>query len=102
MKTEENHKFTFLQSKITLQKSNDWSYEKEWRLMCEFEKTLDRKEERCRVKKNPTALYLGCQISDKNRTKLIKIAKEKKIPIYQMFIVDSTQEYEIDYKLIES
>lgn len=41
---------------------------------------------------------MGDKISEKNQGLLNQISKEKKIPIYKMFVDYSSREYKLDYK----
>lgn len=62
-----------------IQKSVDWEYEKEWRLICH---DLDRKY----ISIKPDALYLGNKIEYKVAEKLWEIAQDKKIDVNIMMI----------------
>lgn len=70
-------------SKCLLMKSNDWEYEKEWRL---FSPPLLEPSSDYNVifKTKPTALYIGARTSNENSNTLRNICKEKNIPCYQM------------------
>lgn len=57
-------------------KSEEWSYENEWRIVF-------TKEDVEFVKINPKAIYLGCKISDELKEILISICKTKEIECYQ-------------------
>lgn len=62
-----------------LNKSIDWNYEKEFRMLYppNFSSLYD-------MPIKPSCLYLGNKISNINQNKIIKIAKEMKIPIRKM------------------
>lgn len=66
-----------------MHKAPEWQYEKEWRFIHPFEKTL--------VNVNypmptPSAVYVGSRISPDNKEKIKSIALAKKIPVYQMHL----------------
>lgn len=87
----------FIVQKALLNKSTDWSYEKEWRLM-----SLGRTQElRKYLSLKPTAIYLGVEISDINKKILMTLAKEKNIKTYQMFIDTESPEFKMEYIEIE-
>lgn len=70
-------------------KSEDWSYEKEWRIF-----QLPDKEP---IMKLPKArkVYLGANMEDRAKQRIIDVAKSKKIPVYQMFL--KSDKYKFDY-----
>lgn len=87
----------FIVQKALLNKSTDWSYEKEWRLMS----LGHNNEPRQSISLKPTAIYLGVEISDINKKILITLAKEKNIKIYQMFIDIESPDFKLEYQEIE-
>lgn len=68
--------------KTVLIKYEQWKYEQEWRLISNKE-YADKNEQKFHIPK-PKAIYLGAKIKSENRDKIIKIAKNKKIKVYQM------------------
>ena len=74
-------------------KSSDWSYEQEWRII-----GIDMQKQTMKL---PPArkLFLGANIEEPTRNKLIEIAKKKQIPVYQMFL--SSDKYKFEYYKIE-
>lgn len=73
-----------------LSKSNEWSYENEWRIICDSE---EPKGMEWRVPK-PKAIYLGCNMSEKHKNELSKIADELDIKKFVM------QMKEDEFKLV--
>ena len=87
-----------LATKIIMNKSNVWSYEKEWRLMLS---NVDFKESKhFPANKRPSAVYLGRRIAPINEKILCLLAEEKDIPVYKMYIDDASPSYELDYRRI--
>ncbi len=82
-----------LSTKLALNKSKDWSYEKEWRLIVSRECPIVIEDECCFVKKKATAIYVGEQMDEYNKNELLKIARNKKIPIYEMYSDYSSKNY---------
>lgn len=87
--------------KTFLTKSKEWSYEEEVR--CVF--STENEEEFKSIGNGkylytmPTAIkkiYLGCKISEENKEKITKIAKEKNIKVYQF--VESSDKYKLIIK----
>ncbi|MCR8559233.1 DUF2971 domain-containing protein [Mucilaginibacter sp. BJC16-A38] len=80
----------------SLIKSKDWEYEQEWRL------TIFRQNDSFPQKMTvpyPKAIYLGTRFNSNGkelRDKLFKIAKQKKIPVFQMV------KHPNEFKLIHS
>lgn len=82
--------------KAFLHKSTQWEYEKEWRLIlnrvgCDYSKPVD-------IIQPPKAIYYGSNISSINRKILHSIAKGKELREYQMYIDDSSSNYEMRFK----
>lgn len=78
-----------LPTKIVLNKCYEWKYEKEWRLLYRIEDFISmynplKNGYKVISHMQPTAVFLGCQISTKNERLICQIAKEKKIPVYKM------------------
>lgn len=70
-------------------KSEEWRYEKEWRLIKMGNVSPISKFP------NPSKIFLGCNINEHNKKLLIEIAKEKNIPIFQMRL--EPDEYKFSY-----
>lgn len=61
-----------------LTKDDAWSYENEWRILSSASQNAD-------IKMPPiTCIYLGADIGERNRTKILKIANKLQIPVKQM------------------
>ena len=87
-----------LATKIVMNKSDVWCYEKEWRLMLS---NVDFKNNKHHpATKKPTGVYLGRRISPINEKLLCLLAKEKAIPVYKMQLDDSSPTYELAYQKI--
>ncbi|MBD5467419.1 MAG: DUF2971 domain-containing protein [Lachnospiraceae bacterium] len=95
--TEELYNDGFLFTKAALHKSNDWSYENEWRIICSTPNLTIEQKDRYPIKKRPIAIYLGSQIPNYYRKMLMHIADEKGIPRYQMYVKNYSSKYELDY-----
>lgn len=85
--------------RIILQKSKDWKYEKEWR-MISARKLNESKDNKRFLSLPPKAIYLGCKIEDNKKDMLVEIAKEKMIPVFQMFIDFSKNKYKLSFREI--
>lgn len=70
-------------------KSEDWKYEKEWRI-------LQLKDNKFTMKL-PTArkVFLGANMEESAKRRVIEIAQKKKIPIFQMYL--KMDQYKFDY-----
>ncbi|QPP28316.1 DUF2971 domain-containing protein [Pseudomonas aeruginosa] len=62
-------------------KSDDWEYEREWRLVRLRQTNGDGSNIST---PKPTAIYLGAFISDQNKEKIVKIASTREIPVFRM------------------
>ena len=83
----------FVVHKALLNKSTNWSYEKEWRLIS----LSDNPKCTEQIKLKPKAIYLGIDISPINSKILKHFAKEKGIPVYQMNINIESIAYDLNY-----
>ncbi len=83
-----NKDFSVFNRMLFTTKRKEWKYEQEWRLCLPL--SLSEMNNGVRYKSvgtlKPLAVYLGDQISDENGEKLLEIAQQKQIPIYQMYI----------------
>ncbi len=95
--TEELYDDGFLFTKAALYKSNDWSYENEWRITCSTPNLAVEQKDRYPIRKKPIAIYFGSQIPEFYRKMLMHIADEKGIPRYQMYVKNYSSKYELDY-----
>lgn len=88
--------------KYLLFKSMDWSYEREWRVIKQTNLELDDKRDFDYIDYiRPKEIFLGAFISDKNKAKLVDIAKQKNIKVYQMLLEDDNISYKMNYKEIK-
>lgn len=72
-----------------------WQYEKEYRCsMGAVSKGMPY------INATPKAIYIGMNCSKENCNKLIAVAKELSIPIYQMILDDLTENYSLEEKLL--
>ena len=72
-----------------------WQYEKEYRCsMGAVAKGMPY------INATPKAIYIGMNCSKENCNKLIAVAKELSIPIYQMILDDLTENYSLEEKLL--
>jgi hypothetical protein len=76
-----------------INKSNEWSYEKEWRIV-----SIYNLESGLFSVQKPKAVYLGAKADDKFKKRVIKIAKNRDFNVYQMQIKAS--EYALEAKKI--
>ncbi len=80
--TQDINKFNCLMSSyVTMEKSTEWQYEREWRLAISWGPSA---EPFAKPVPTPTAVYLGAKISAENEKLIIDIAKKKSIPVYKM------------------
>lgn len=70
-------------------KSQDWEYEKEWRII-----TINQERPTLKLPP-PRKVFLGVNMEDKAKTKVIEIAKKKHIPVYQMILL--SDRYKFDF-----
>lgn len=79
--------------KTLLYKSNDWSHEKEWRIISQCD-TFPM------ITQKPVAVYLGINMSKENRSKLLDFANKNNIMVFEMYIDNASDQYQINYRKI--
>ena len=89
-------------TKIMIHKSTEWKSEHEWRLMGSFATPALLSEEHTFVKKKACAIYLGRKISPIYARLLLDIAREKRIPVYKMFINANSKNYHLKPRCVFS
>lgn len=70
-----------------LNKSRDWSYEKEWRYV-HINTNSQIKPTFFKIPK-PKAIYLGSKINDKNKNYIRNLARKRDFEVYQMYMEPS-------------
>ncbi len=65
-------------------KSEEWSYEKEWRLVGGYHKNEPYQEGKIIGMVKPFCIYMGVNIDTKVRKQLLEICKERGIKLFQM------------------
>lgn len=83
--------------KTALNKSKLWEYEQEWR-MIDFSVRDFRDSTPSEIIQKPVAIYYGGHISKERKRELHLIAKEKRIPEYEMYVDYSSPLYEMKYR----
>lgn len=83
--------------KIILTKSEEWSYEKEWRLFLYKECKEQANEDYMMLTQDikPIAIYMGAKITNDNREELLSVCKKKKLDCYQMGLVYKESRFEL-------
>ena len=85
-----------LKTKLCLQKSSEWAYEHEWRLMITHNWPNYIGAISTHIFYPPSGIFLGDRISEQDSSCLIAIAKKKKIPVYRMYINQAGKEYKME------
>ena len=92
------HPDVLFMTKALLVKSEDWNYEKEWRLISSPEN--ESKDEPQKSKQltciPPTAVYIGARASSETEEKLEFICNLKNIPCYKMVQTRTTSEFDLE------
>lgn len=83
--------------KYALSKYVAWEYEKEWRLIDYTSRYFDDTKPSA-ISYSPVAIYYGQHMKRRNRSILHKIAQEKGIREYEMYIDYSSPAFEMKYR----
>lgn len=87
-----------LKTKLCLQKSVEWAYEQEWRMLVSYNWPNTIGAESATLFYPPSAIYLGDRISDENSSRLKQIANQKGIPVYRMAVDHSNYKYQLEIR----
>ncbi len=89
-----------LRTKLSLEKSETWAYEREWRSIMTFEWSHDEVAQGIYSRKKAAAIYLGERMEKEHRDELIGIANDKGIPAYEMYIDYTSRDYVMKYHIV--
>ena len=84
--------------KVGLQKSTDWSYENEWRLICTVPLQERAEPDATPITICPNEIYYGLRISKEDKMLLHEIALDKKLLEYEMLIDNASNDYRMIIK----
>ena len=92
------HADVLFMTKALLVKSEDWSYEKEWRLISPPESGSEEEPPKSKQLKRipPTAVYIGARASSETEEKLEYICALKHIPCYKMVQSHTTSSFDLE------
>ena len=90
-----------LRTKLSLEKSVIWSYEKEWRMIMTREWPADMCMSNPYKNKKASGIYFGERMKKTDRDELTQIAIDKNIPIYEMYIDYASKEYVMNYRKMQ-
>ena len=90
-----------LRTKLSLEKSESWAYEREWRMIETREWPNDIVNTNAPRNKKAAAIYLGERMLQDHKDELIQIARDKNIPVYEMYIDYASKEYAMKYREIK-
>lgn len=81
--------------RVIVHKKTDWSYENEWRLIHFLAPNDYKGKSHYPIIVKPSALYLGRNISDINKSILTMFAKEKELLVFQMELDYTSDKFEL-------
>ena len=88
--------------KYLLFKSTDWSYEKEWRVIKQTNLDIDDKKDFDFIEYiKPKEIFLGAFITEDHKQRILKIAKDKKIDVFQMHLQDKNRQFELNCEKVK-
>lgn len=92
------HPDVLFMTKALLVKSEDWNYEKEWRLISPPENESKEEPPRSKLltRTPPTAVYIGARASSETEEKLEYICALKHIPCYKMVQSHTTSSFDLE------
>ena len=88
-------------TKLSVVKSESWSYEREWRMVVTREWPNDIVNNQLPINKKASAIYLGEKMEQEHKNELIYIAHDKNIPVYEMHTDYTSKEYAMDFSKVK-
>jgi len=85
----------FVATKCLLVKSEDWEYEKEWRLLSQPSEINEKYKVITHLK--PKAIYIGVKTAKEQAEKIYTICKQQNIPCYKMLQSYVTSDFSLDH-----
>ena len=89
---------TLFYLRLILNKSEAWSYEKEWRLVANLQSKTEQFTPECILKCKPKKIFLGARMKEANKKKIIEICKRKNIEYDEMLVNYLSNDYSIETK----
>ena len=80
---------------FVIQKAKDWEYEQEWRMIPRII-DLENPSPLGYIECTPKAVILGADCSQENGLKLIKIAREKNIATFGMYLNEFNPSFKLE------
>lgn len=92
------HADVLFMTKALLVKSEDWNYEKEWRLISPPENEIKEEPPKSKLLTRipPTAVYIGARADNETEEKLEFICNLKNIPCYKMVQTHTTSSFDLE------
>ncbi len=90
-----------IRTKLSLEKAESWSYEREWRMIVTQEWPFDIVNTKTPRDQKASAIYLGEKMEENHKNKLIAIGREKNVPVYEMYIDHTSKEYAMNYREVK-
>lgn len=75
--------------------------EKEWRL-CSFPEDINTPDEAAYMSVKPEAVFVGADIDHDMKLELCRIAKKKKLHVYEVYVDSATPFYRLDFRKIDN
>ena len=81
--------------RVISQKAKLWSYEKEWRVIPHIPR-VEKESELHYLVCNPKAIILGCKSKEDDVLRIKKICKDRRIPLFRMYISEFSPLFKLD------
>ena len=79
---------------VLIEKSIDWSYEKEWRLINRIP-SIEEESPIAYIQCRPKAVILGAHCEGENRKRICDLCQRKQIPAYGIFLSDTCSDFRL-------
>ena len=90
------HKNRPMLIKMLSSKTEEWSYEKEWRL-CSLSDSIESEDPAAYINISPVCVFVGARMDPLERRKLYNIAKKKSIPVFEVWCNSTEPDYKLNF-----
>ena len=82
--------------KMLSSKTEEWSYEKEWRL-CSLSDSIESEDPAAYINISPVCVFVGARMEPPERWELYNIAKKKSIPVFEVWCNSTEPDYKLNF-----
>lgn len=94
-----HYDYTGFFTQLMYNKTQEWSYEEEWRL-CSIRDDYSQIDHAHYISIKPSAIFLGAKMSNKRKWQLYNIAKKKGIAVFEVWTNSQSPEFKLNFQSV--